>query len=121
MEKYDIALPVTLSSIFATIVVSSFGLFSVLEEDIETTGFDIFMAIIGLAIIIGFAYFIGCKAKRYPVLEKIATAIISMWLLTGPVASISKSLFKFLPPKAITSIRSWFSGSIGFILSCWLN
>jgi hypothetical protein len=64
LDKLNIALPVFLSAILAMIVVSSFSFFSVLEEDIETTGFDIFMAIIGFAIIIAVAYFIGVKAKR---------------------------------------------------------
>ena len=65
--------PAIVSFLFVAVVVSSFGLFTVLEEDIETTTGGVFKAIFGFTIALAVAIVVGFLAKNT---KKIAMGIL---------------------------------------------
>ena len=68
MEKVYIVVPALFAFLFIAVMLSSFGVFSVLESDNETTGKGIIMAIVGFVICTAFAIaagFLGSIANDY--------------------------------------------------------
>ena len=68
IEKVYIVVPALFAFLFIAVMLSSFGVFSVLESDNETTGKGIIMAIVGFVICTAFAIaagFLGSIGNDY--------------------------------------------------------
>ena len=63
MDYINIIFPAIVSLILVIILLSSFGIFSVLEAENATTGEGIIMAIIGIVIILVVLIIVSCLAK----------------------------------------------------------
>jgi Domain of unknown function (DUF4203) len=72
-DWFQIGLPALFAFLFVAVMVSSFGLFSVLEEDVETSGKGVFLAIIGFIIALAAGVAAGLIAK---LTEHIVSGII---------------------------------------------
>ena len=68
-----IGVPALFAFLFVTVMLSSFGLFSVLEENVDTTGKGIIQAIVGFAISTVAAIAAGYLANK---LQKVASGIL---------------------------------------------
>jgi hypothetical protein len=72
-DYFQIAVPALFAFLFVAVMVSSFGLFSVLEEDNETTTKGVILAIIGFVIAFAASVAAGLIAK---VMSKITSGVI---------------------------------------------
>jgi uncharacterized membrane protein len=73
VEGVYIGVPALFAFLFVTVMLSSFGLFSVLEENVDTTGKGIIMAIVGFVISTVVAVAAGFLAKT---LKRVASGIL---------------------------------------------